>query len=37
MGLLFGVGWLLEWHLRLVQSKVMDIVLGNNGCCGWDE
>ncbi len=37
IGLLIGVGWLLEWHLQLVWSKVMDIVVGDIGCCGRDK
>ncbi len=37
MGLLIGAGWLLEWHLQLVPMKIMDIVVGDNGCCVWDE
>ncbi len=25
-----GDGWLLEWHLQLVWSNVMEIVVGDN-------
>ncbi len=37
MGLLLVDSWLLEWHPQRVRSKVMDIVVGDSGCCGRDE